>query len=215
MAEETTPTTEEITPTTEETTPTTEETTPTTEGPTGIDSFPEEAQRMIRELRSENAKTRVNAKESAAEEAREAARTELTKEFGKLLGYESGDEDETPTVDDLTSQLTSEREATRSAILELEIYKAAGEHKLDPEALLDSRKFMEEIAELDPSGKDFSDSVSSILDSAAKSGRYKTLGQVPPQSNSSDHPQRKTSGSGGENLSSSELADLVVKRRGY
>lgn len=179
--------------------------------PTSIEDFPAEAQRMIRELRNENAKERVNAKDTAAQEARE----ELIRDLGKALGYETDDsKDETPTVEDLTSQLESERDSRRYAILELEVYKAANQKGLDPVALLDSRSFMDSVRDLDPSGKDFSDSLTEVLDSAAKQDRYRTQGQVPPSS-SSDHRSKSTSSSSGDNMSSEELADLVISRRGY
>lgn len=179
-----------------------------------IDQFPEEAQRMIRDLRNENARSRVQSRDQAAQAAREEARTELVKEFGKLLGYESeGEGDQAPSVEDLSSQLTQERDTSKSAILELEIYKAAGSENLDPNALLDSRNFMRQVENLDPSGKDFKDSLTSILKDAAKDTRFVAPGQVPPRS-TSEHPSRKTS-KDGENLSRAELAQQVHDRIGF
>lgn len=181
------------------------------DGDSSIEGFPEEAQRMIRELRRENAAERVNAKQEAAQEAQD----ELISRLGKALGLTTDDSgDEAPTVESLSEQVEQERNAAKSAILELEIFKAAGSHNLDPNALLDSRKFMQQVENLDPSGTDFHDSLKSILSESAKDSRFAVSGQVPPRS-SSEHPGRHTPSSSGENMTPDELAGLVEERLGF
>lgn len=98
----------------------------------------------ISKLRKENASSRVQAKQNAADEAR----AELAQQIGKALGLVSDDTPPDPVK--LTEQLTAQTAAAKQAQIELAVYRAAGEAKADPAALLDSRTFLEKAAALDP-----------------------------------------------------------------
>lgn len=102
----------------------------------------------ITKLRRENASSRVVAKQNAAEEAR----AELAQQIGKALGLVKDDEPADPAK--LTEQLTAQTAAAKQAQIELAVYRAAGNAKADPAALLDSRTFLEKAAALDPSDTD-------------------------------------------------------------
>jgi len=56
---------------------------------------------------------------------------------------------EKPTADQLTKQLAERDTAAKQAQTELTVYKLAGKHGADADALLDSRAFLAKIAELD------------------------------------------------------------------
>lgn len=121
--------------------------------PTKVADLPEWAQKIISETREEAAKTRIEAK-NAAEAAAEAARKQFTQQIGSALGIippEGAEEaDVPPTPEELLTRLTAEQESTRSAKIELAIYKAAGGALADPLALLDSRAFLDSVKEIDP-----------------------------------------------------------------
>lgn len=104
---------------------------------------PEAAKAEIEKLRRENASSRTNAKAKAAEEAKK----ELAQTIGKALGLV---EDEPVDPAQLTEQLTKAQREQRQAALELAIYRSTPDATV-ANALLDSRSFLEKVADLDPS----------------------------------------------------------------
>lgn len=105
---------------------------------------PAKAKAEIERLRSENGKDRTTAKQTAAQQATD----ELTQKLGKALGLIK-DGDTKPTSDQLAAQLTEQATAAKQAQTELSVYRLAGKHGADADALLDSRAFLAKIAELD------------------------------------------------------------------
>lgn len=102
--------------------------------------------RLEKELtaaRAEAAKSRVNAKQSAADEAR----AELAQQIGKALGLVK---DEPVDPAKLTEQLTAAGADAKQARLELAVYRVAAESGADAAALLDSRHFLAQVANIDP-----------------------------------------------------------------
>lgn len=108
---------------------------------------PEKLKEIIRNTRAEAGKSRVNAKAKAAEEARES----LVQELGKALGLIQDDTSTSP--EELTRQLTAEREAAAQARLEVAVYKAAN-GAADPARLLDSMSFRAALQGVDPADAD-------------------------------------------------------------
>lgn len=107
----------------------------------------------ITKLRKENGKERTNAKTKAADEARKDVLSELT----KALGLDS----KTPTVEEVTGQLTEATNAKTAAEQRadnsdrmLAVYLAAQAVNGDPAALTDSSSFMRSIADIDPTDTD-------------------------------------------------------------
>ena len=111
--------------------------------PDGLPTDPEQLQNMVRALRKENAKDRTAAKQKAADDAQAS----LVQQIGKALGLIK-DEDDTPTPDGLTRQLTAEQDAKRSAQTALAVYRAA-QGIADPDMLTDSARFHKAIADVD------------------------------------------------------------------
>lgn len=108
---------------------------------------PDALRAEIARLRRENGAARTNAKTQAADEAR----AEFAQQIGKILGLVDDDAPTDPSA--LTEQLTATQAAARQAQIELAVYRAAGTDA-DPAALLDSRSFLEKVANVDPADSD-------------------------------------------------------------
>ena len=111
-----------------------------------VSSLPAWAQKAIREARAEAGKARTNAKQAAADQARQ----DLAQQIGKALGLVK-DGDAAPDPAKLAEQLAGAQAEGQQARTELAVYKAAGKHGADPDKLLDSRKFADQIKDVDPS----------------------------------------------------------------
>lgn len=118
--------------------------------PPAPDAPPETPDQTIARLESdlkkanvEVTKSRVNARATAAEEAR----TELAQQVGKALGIIPED-----VIDPakLTAQVAASGAEARRAQVELAVYRAADAAGGDPSALLDSRAFLDTLANADP-----------------------------------------------------------------
>lgn len=147
---------------------------------------PEQLRQVITDLRAENARDRTTARDNAAQEARNG----LVQELGKALGLVE-DGDNTPDADKLTQQLTEQTNAAKQSQLELAVYKAASNPDLgaDAAALLDSRSFLETVAELDPTKTD--DITSAIKEAVKDNPRLQNeQGQVPPKRSSNQMNQQ-------------------------
>lgn len=99
-----------------------------------IESLPPAAQKMIADLRKADGDERVAAKTLAA--------------IQKALNPDAKG-DEKPTAEQLTKQLAERDTAAKQAQTELAVYRLAGKHGADADALLDSRAFLAKIAEID------------------------------------------------------------------
>lgn len=139
----------------------------------GLPDDPEALRAEIARLRRENGASRTNAKQQAAEEAR----TELAQQIGKALGLV---EDETVDPNVLTEQLTASQQAARQAQVELAVFRAAAATEADPSALLDSRSFLEKVAEIDPSDADaFQQAITEVIAANPRLGKAPTPGMKP------------------------------------
>ncbi|MFI6168834.1 hypothetical protein ACIBCN_18785 [Nocardia sp. NPDC051052] len=139
----------------------------------------------VKELRDEAAKNRRELQQAitdseaaarqAAEDAASAVREELAQSLGKALGL-VGDEVppdpqvllEQASVKAQEAQQLSEKHANdaRQAKVELALYRAADAAGADASALLDSRSFLSDVAELDPTAKDFAAQVIAAIEKA-------------------------------------------------
>lgn len=129
----------------------------------------------------ENIRGDVDA-EKAKREAAEAQvkkvqqdQADFMKKMAALFGVET-DEKKPPTPEELAQQLAEEQTRTkasddraRQTAVELAVYKTAGKHGGDPDALLDSRSFASEIAKLDPSTEGFDEAVGKAVKAAVDS----------------------------------------------
>ena len=111
-----------------------------------IDSLPQWAQQHIREIRGEAAENRT--KRTAAE----SQMTDLQRKVAEAFGIDTGDGK--PDPDKLAADLTAAQQTARDRAIELAVYRGAGD-RADPSTLLDSRTFMDSVADLDPNASDF------------------------------------------------------------
>ncbi|MEU0332223.1 hypothetical protein [Streptomyces sp. NPDC006193] len=135
--------------------------------------------RLQKELKAANAdaaKARTNAKKQAADEARNA----IVQELGKALGLVKDDKETPPDPAALKAQIEQATAAHRETAIELAIYRSAGKHGADPDALTDSRSFLNSIKGLDPSEDGFAKKVSEAIKKAVETNpKLKAQGQAP------------------------------------
>jgi hypothetical protein len=98
----------------------------------------------VAKLRKENGNDRVNAKKTAADEAR----VEMAQTVGKALGIIT-DGPIDPAA--LTDQIAAAKAEANQSAVELAVYRASEAAGGDPVALLDSRTFLANVADIDPS----------------------------------------------------------------
>ncbi|GAA2298336.1 hypothetical protein GCM10010402_66180 [Actinomadura luteofluorescens] len=107
-----------------------------------ISSLPAWAQKVIRDTRGEAASHRTKAKDA---ETKHAGALDA---IAKALGLKGDDKPTDPAK--LAEDLATERAGGQQARTELAVFKAAGKHGADPEKLLDSRKFADQLKDVDP-----------------------------------------------------------------
>lgn len=111
-------------------------------------------------------KNEERAKANKAEADKQAA---MLAKVLETLGVET---DGKPDPQKVAEQLTQERDKAaaqaRQTTVELAVFKAAGKLSADPDALLDSRAFAKEVADLDPASDSFGDDVTAAIKGAVK-----------------------------------------------
>jgi hypothetical protein len=123
-----------------------------------VKSLPPWAQTLIKEVRGEAATNRVKA--SQLEQASQAQLDTIA----KALGLKPADADPAKLAEELAKAKTTARDTA----IELAVYRAAGKHGADPDALLDSRAFLGAVTDLDPATADFATKVESAIKTAVK-----------------------------------------------
>jgi len=102
-----------------------------------VEKLPKWAQKIITDARQGEAAQRTAAKEADAK----------TKAILKAAGLETEETDPAK----IAAELETERSGSRQARVELAVYRAASATGADPDALLDSRGFLDKVKDLDPS----------------------------------------------------------------
>ncbi|TFI30157.1 hypothetical protein [Streptomyces sp. 4R-3d] len=148
------------------------------------DFDPERAMKAIENLRTEvddQKKKRADDRQKAADE-----QADFMKKLAGLFGVQT-DEEKPLTPEQLAQQLEESRGETkesraqaRQTQVELAVYKTAGKHGGDPDALLDSRSFANAIAKLDPAADGFDTEVGKAV-KAAVDGNPKLAAKAPKQ----------------------------------
>lgn len=136
---------------------------------------------------AENLRNDVAAEKAKREAAEQKARDDqaaFLKRIAGAFGLET-DEAKPPTPEELAKQLAEERDRTKASDdrarqreVELAVYKTAGRHGGDPDALLDSRSFANAIAKLDPAADGFAAEVEKAV-KAAVEGNAKLAAKAP------------------------------------
>lgn len=167
----------------------------------------------VKKLRRENARERVNAKQKAAEQAQQ----EFAQKIGKALGLvQDGDDENTPTVDDLTQELENTRAAQRAQAIEFAAWKQSADLGVDPKALLNQRSFYERVKDLDPSSGSFDEDIKTAIETEKTEYPFiVTTPQTPGRSSAPLNQQRTDTGTGDEGLDPAGLAKSVLQRSHY
>ncbi|MEV4041431.1 hypothetical protein [Streptomyces sp. NPDC049744] len=146
------------------------------------DFDPQKFERLVENLRGDVAAEK--AKREALEQKAKDDQSELMKRVAKAFGLET-DEEKPPTPEQLAQQLEEAQTRTkasddraRQTQVELAVYKTAGKHGGDPDALLDSRSFAKAIAKLDPNSDEFGEEVGKAI-KAAVDGNSKLAAKAP------------------------------------
>lgn len=163
----------------------------------------------LRKARDEAYTNRVKARD--AEQAAAAAAQEkdaLIQQIGKALGLVNDDEDSGPDADALARSVAEEQQRAADAHRELAVYRAAAKAGGDPEKLLDSRRFLDAVKDVDPAD---TDAVTAAIKDAVASNPNLALGRVPGASTADT-----ASGPGGGSAPKAEvsLQDALANKYG-
>ncbi|MEH0428839.1 hypothetical protein QBB34_21390 [Streptomyces stelliscabiei] len=140
-------------------------------------SSPSRRDKELERARDQAAKARVTAKEAG-----DKAKAELVQEIGKALGLVK-DEDKAPDPAALTAQIEKATAAHRETAVELAVYRGASKYGADPDALTDSRAFLNSIKGLDPSEDGFAKKVQAAIKQAVTDNpKLKAQGLAPARS---------------------------------
>lgn len=139
------------------------------------DFDPARFEKLVENLRGDVAAEK--AKREALEQKAKDDQDTLMKRVATAFGLET-DEAKPPTPEELAQQLDEARGETkesraqaRQTQVELAVYKTAGTHGGDPDALLDSRSFANAIAKLDPADTGFDEAVGKAVKAAVDSNK--------------------------------------------
>ncbi|MEV5537451.1 hypothetical protein AB0L13_11375 [Saccharopolyspora shandongensis] len=117
--------------------------------------------KYVEKLRGEAAQYRTQLQEA---EQRQQSQLDA---IAQALGLKT-EEGEAPDVEKVTEQLTAAQAEARQHALDLAVYRAAGRHGADPDALLDSREFARQVADLDPADGGFADALAAAITGAVE-----------------------------------------------
>ncbi|MFF4989634.1 hypothetical protein ACFY19_20745 [Streptosporangium saharense] len=124
--------------------------------------------------------TKAKANKAALDKASGEHKAMLDR-IAEALGIKGKEEDPKVLADQLTTKLGTTEGDLRSARVELAVYKAAGAHGGDADALLDSRAFVKALGDLDPSDDGFGDAVAEAIKAAVKANPKLAAVAVEPE----------------------------------
>lgn len=152
----------------------------------------------VKKLRDEAAANRVKANQLEQE------KTSQLDAIAKALGLKKDEADPVK----LAEQLAAEQARARQGAVELAVFRTAGKHDGDAEALLDSRGFLASIAELDPAAAGFGKKIEEAIKDAVKNNpKLKAAGQAPAPRSGAPVP----GGPGGSSARPTSLHEAVSK----
>lgn len=139
-----------------------------------IEDLPPGAQKLIKDLRTENGSRRNEAAEAkkAKEAAEQAAKAgderfaNATEAFMRALGLTPEPDEPERSPEELVGELTTKYQQIS---VELAVYRAAKNHDGDPDALLDSRGFITKAHALDPAADNFAEAIAQLISDAVDS----------------------------------------------
>ncbi len=166
-------------------------------------------QKELKAANSEAGKARTTAKKAAADEAR----TEIVQELGKALGLIKDEKDTPPDPAALTAKIEQATAAHRETAVELAVYRGAGKHRADPDALTDSRAFLNSIKGLDPADEGFGKAVSAAIKKAVEDNPKLKVASTVPDRSAGDFGGGTGDGDGSDPTDIDEIRKARRKRR--
>ncbi|MFI0268572.1 hypothetical protein [Streptomyces luteogriseus] len=167
---------------------------------------PSRRDKELERARDQAAKARVGAKEAA-----EKAKKELVQDIGKALGLVQDEKDEAPDPAKLQAEIERRTTAHRETAIELAVYRGASKYGADPDALTDSRGFLNSIKGLDPEDEGFAKAVNAAIKKAVEDNPKLKSAPAAPERTSSDF--NGGAGSSSEPQTIDEIRAARRKRR--
>ena len=167
---------------------------------------PSRRDKELERARDQAAKARVGAKEAA-----EKAKKELVQDIGKALGLVQDEKDEAPDPAKLQAEIERRTTAHRETAIELAVYRGASKYGADPDALTDSRGFLNSIKGLDPEDEGFAKAVNAAIKKAVDDNPKLKAAPAAPERTSSDF--NGGAGSSSEPQTIDEIRAARRKRR--
>lgn len=142
-----------------------------------VDDLPPWAQKLIREARKGEGDYRKRAQEEAAARAGTEEKLQgFLDGFARVMGLqadadaaESDQASTPPNPEQLTEKLQTTQREYRATQVELAVFRRAAEFDGDPDALLDSRAFLNKVRDLDPASPKFGENVAAAIGDAVAS----------------------------------------------
>ncbi|MFJ6363438.1 hypothetical protein ACIQIE_19940 [Streptomyces globisporus] len=180
------------------------------------DFDPVKFQKLVENLRGDVEAEK--AKRTAAEQKAKDDQAAFMKKVAGAFGLET-DEQKPPTPEELSAQLAEAQTRTkasddraRQTQVELAVYKTAGKHGGDPDALLDSRSFAKAIEKLDPSDDGFGEAVAKAVKAAVDSNSKlaaKATQQKEPEPTPAGGAPMDGAGNGKRQLGAADVARMT------
>ena len=164
---------------------------------------PSRRDKELERARDQAAKARVGAKEAA-----EKAKKELVQDIGKALGLVQDEKDEAPDPAKLQAEIERRTTAHRETAIELAVYRGASKYGADPDALTDSRGFLNSIKGLDPEDEGFAKAVNAAIKKAVDDNPKLKAAPAAPERTSSDF-----NGGGGSSSEPEDIDEIRAARR--
>lgn len=164
---------------------------------------PSRRDKELEKARDQAAKARVGAKEAA-----DKAKKELVESIGKALGLVKDEKDEAPDPAKLQAEIERRTTAHRETSIELAVYRGASKYGADPDALTDSRSFLNSIKGLDPDSEGFAKAVNAAIKKAVDDNPKLKTQPAAPERTSSDF-----NGGGGSSSEPQTIDEIRAARR--
>lgn len=142
----------------------------------------EDTARREAEETARQEKARADQEKAVREAVERAERETREKLLAQLTGQKAGEQ--TPDPEELARQLEQQRADAETARAELTVFRAAAQHGADPNRLLDSRAFMQELGKIDTED---SDAVGKLIKATAEKNEHLRATPPPARRSAPEH----------------------------
>lgn len=142
----------------------------------------EDDSRREEEDTAREAQARADQEKAVREAVERAEKETRDKLIGQLTGQKAGEQ--APDPDELARQLEQQRADAQTARAELTVFRAAAQHGADPNRLLDSRAFMQELEKIDTAD---ADAVGKLIKTTVEKNEHLRAAAPPARRSSPEH----------------------------